>query len=52
MIATKQFPWRLVLTSGVALFGIIISLVGFFVARDIEFEFEKQQFVGKASEDA
>jgi hypothetical protein len=38
--------------SGVALFGITISLVGFFVARDIELEFAKQQFEGKASEDA
>ena len=52
MTAGKQFPWRLVLMFGVAIFGVIISSVGFFVARDIELEFEKQQFVGKASEDA
>jgi signal transduction histidine kinase/CheY-like chemotaxis protein/HPt (histidine-containing phosphotransfer) domain-containing protein len=52
MTARKQFPWRLVLMFGVAILGVIISLVGFFVARDIELEFEKQQFVGKASEDA
>jgi signal transduction histidine kinase/CheY-like chemotaxis protein/HPt (histidine-containing phosphotransfer) domain-containing protein len=52
MTARKQFPWRLVLMFGVAIFGVIISLVGFFVARDVELEFTKQQFVGKASEDA
>jgi signal transduction histidine kinase/DNA-binding response OmpR family regulator/HPt (histidine-containing phosphotransfer) domain-containing protein len=52
MFTRNQLSWRVVLMSGVALFGIVISLVGFFVARDIEFEFEKQQFVGKASEDA
>src|SRR6202035_1202472 len=52
MTARKQFPWRLVSMFGVAIFGVMISLVGFFVARDIELEFEKQQFVGKASEDA
>jgi signal transduction histidine kinase/DNA-binding response OmpR family regulator/HPt (histidine-containing phosphotransfer) domain-containing protein len=52
MTARKQFPWRLLPMFGVAIFGVIISLVGFFVARDIELEFEKQQFVGKASEDA
>ncbi len=52
MTARKQFPWRLVPMFGVAILGVIISLVGFFVARDIELEFTKQQFVGKASEDA
>jgi signal transduction histidine kinase/DNA-binding response OmpR family regulator/HPt (histidine-containing phosphotransfer) domain-containing protein len=52
MTSAKQFPWRLVLMSGVALFGIAISLVGFFVAKDIELEFAKQEFVGKASADA
>ena len=52
MFTRNQLSWRLVLMSGVALFGIVISLVGFFVARDIELEFAKQQFVGKASEDA
>src|ERR1700733_2494552 len=52
MTARKQFPWRLVHMFGVAIFGVIISLAGFFVTRDIELEFTKQQFVGKASEDA
>jgi signal transduction histidine kinase/CheY-like chemotaxis protein/HPt (histidine-containing phosphotransfer) domain-containing protein len=52
MTARKQFPWRLVPMFGVAIFGVIISLIGFFVARDIELEFTKQQFAGKASEDA
>jgi signal transduction histidine kinase len=52
MTARKQFPWRLVLMFGVAIFGVIISLIVFFVARDVELEFTKQQFVGKASEDA
>lgn len=52
MFTGNQFSWRLVLTSGVALFGIAISVVGWSVARDIELEFAKQQFVGKASEDA
>jgi CHASE domain len=52
MTARKQFPWRLVLMFGVAIFGVIISLIVFFVARDIELEFTKQQFVAKASEDA
>jgi signal transduction histidine kinase/DNA-binding response OmpR family regulator len=52
MTARKQFPWRLVPMFGVAIFGVIISLICFFVARDIELEFAKQQFVGKASEDA
>jgi signal transduction histidine kinase/CheY-like chemotaxis protein/HPt (histidine-containing phosphotransfer) domain-containing protein len=37
---------------GVAIFGVVISLIGFFVARDIELEFAKQDFVAKASEDA
>ncbi|MGA3242895.1 MAG: CHASE domain-containing protein, partial [Bryobacteraceae bacterium] len=52
MFTRNQRSWRLVLMSGVALFGIVISIVVFFVARDIELEFAKQQFVGKASEDA
>src|ERR1700680_376388 len=52
MFTWNQLSWRLVLMSGVALFGVAISLAGFFVARDIELEFTKQQFVGKASEDA
>jgi signal transduction histidine kinase/CheY-like chemotaxis protein/HPt (histidine-containing phosphotransfer) domain-containing protein len=52
MFTRNWLSWRLVLMSGVALFGIVISIVGFFVARDIELEFTKQQFVGKASEDA
>src|ERR1700722_18006702 len=52
LMTARKFPWRLVPILGVAIFGVIISLVGFFVAKDIELEFEKQQFVGKASEDA
>jgi signal transduction histidine kinase/CheY-like chemotaxis protein/HPt (histidine-containing phosphotransfer) domain-containing protein len=52
MFIRNRLSWRLVLMSGVDLFGIVISLVGFFVARDIELEFAKQDFVGKASEDA
>src|ERR1700722_18109310 len=52
LMTARKFPWRLVPILGVAIFGVMISLVGFFVARDIELEFEKQQFVGKASEDA
>jgi signal transduction histidine kinase/CheY-like chemotaxis protein/HPt (histidine-containing phosphotransfer) domain-containing protein len=38
-------------TAGVAVFGIVISLVSFSILRDFEFEFAKQDFVGKASED-
>jgi hypothetical protein len=52
MFTRNTLSWRLVLMSGVALFGIVISIVGFFVASNIELEFTKQQFVGKASEDA
>jgi signal transduction histidine kinase/CheY-like chemotaxis protein/HPt (histidine-containing phosphotransfer) domain-containing protein len=52
MTARKQFPWRLVHMFGVAIFGVVISLAGFFVTRDIELELTKQRFVGKASEDA
>jgi hypothetical protein len=52
MFIRNWLAWRIVLISGVALFGIVISIVVFFVARDIELEFAKQQFVGKASEDA
>jgi signal transduction histidine kinase/CheY-like chemotaxis protein/HPt (histidine-containing phosphotransfer) domain-containing protein len=52
MFTRNTLSWRLVLMSGVALFGIAISIVGFFVASNIELEFTKQQFVGKASEDA
>ncbi len=52
MTARKQFPWRLVPMFGVAIFGVIISLIGFFVTRDLELEFAKQEFVGKASADA
>src|SRR5258708_13071356 len=52
MFTRNQLSWRPVLMSGVALLGVVISLGGFFVARQIELEFTKQQFVGKASEDA
>src|ERR1700730_12970630 len=52
MFTRNQLSWRPVLMSGVALFGIVISLGVFFAARQIELEFTKQQFVGKASEDA
>ena len=52
MFTRNTLSWRLVLMSGVTLFGVVISIVGFLVARNIEFEFAKQQFVGKASEDA
>jgi CHASE1-domain containing sensor protein len=38
-------------TAGVAVFGIVISLVSFSSLRDFEFDFAKQDFVGKASED-
>jgi signal transduction histidine kinase/CheY-like chemotaxis protein/HPt (histidine-containing phosphotransfer) domain-containing protein len=38
-------------TAGVAVFGIVISLVSFSIFRDFEFEFAKQDFIGKASED-
>src|SRR5580692_5856309 len=51
MFTRNQRSWRLTLISGVAHLGTAISLVGFFVARDIELEFAKQDFVGKASED-
>src|SRR5580693_8585741 len=51
MFTRNQRSRRLTLISGVALLGTAISLVGFFVARDIELEFAKQDFVGKASED-
>jgi signal transduction histidine kinase/CheY-like chemotaxis protein/HPt (histidine-containing phosphotransfer) domain-containing protein len=52
MTARKQFPWRLVPMFCVAIFGVIISLIGFFVTRDLELEFAKQEFIRKASEDA
>src|ERR1700685_797180 len=52
MFTRNQLSWRLVLMSGVALFGIVISLVGFLAARQVEVESARQQFVGKASEDA
>jgi hypothetical protein len=52
MFIRNWLAWRIVLISGVALFGIVISIVVFFVARDIELEFAKQQFVGKASDTA
>jgi signal transduction histidine kinase/CheY-like chemotaxis protein/HPt (histidine-containing phosphotransfer) domain-containing protein len=52
MFTRNTLSWRLVLMSSVALFGVVISVVGFLVARNIELEFTRQQFVGKASEDA
>jgi hypothetical protein len=52
MFARNQLSWRPMLMSGVALLGVVISLGGFFVSRDVELEFTKQQFVGKATEDA
>ena len=52
MFTRNTLSWRLVLMSGVAVFGVAISIVGCLVARNIELEFARQQFVGKASEDA
>jgi signal transduction histidine kinase/CheY-like chemotaxis protein/HPt (histidine-containing phosphotransfer) domain-containing protein len=52
MFTRNRISWRIVLMSGVAVFGVVISIVGSLVARNIELEFARQQFVGKASEDA
>ena len=52
MFTRNTLSWRLVLMSGVALFGVVVSLGSFFITRDVELEFAKQQLAGKASEDA